>query len=128
MSKKYPKVEKEIFDKEIKSTPIDELFTLEKTSPVCFFYRLPEMVRTQYEIEYGLMLSDSDLQWIYRVKNNMDKYMKDICVDKFRNQILKYADDCDYFNFYEYFEILQPTIETIINGYNLYEEYPEYLI
>ena len=128
MSKQYPKITKEIFDKDIPSTPIDILFTLEKTMPVCFFYRLPEMVRVKYELEYDIILSDEDLQWIYTVKNNMDKYMYNICPDKFRNHIIKYADDCDYFNFYEYFEILQPTIETIINGYNLYDEYPEYLI
>lgn len=128
MSKQYPKITKEIFDKDIPSTPIDILFTLEKTMPVCFFYRLPEMVRVKYELEYDIILSDEDLQWIYTVKNNMDKYMYNICPDKFRNYIIKYADDCDYFNFYEYFEILQPTIETIINGYNLYDEYPEYLI
>jgi hypothetical protein len=111
----------------MKSTPIDQLFTLEKTKPVCFFYKLPEQIKKDYQQFYKEMLNDVDLMWIQE-KHWVDHYMIDISPDKFNNYIMKYTDDVDYFTFYEYFEILQPTIETIINANNLYEEYPEYLI
>ncbi len=125
--KKYEKIDKEIFTKELKATPIAELFTVEKTLPVCFFYRLPEMIRIGFELIYGDIFSDEDLQFIYRFKNRGDKFMKNISPEKFQ-WIIKHTDDVDYFSFYEYFEILQPTIETIINGNDLYNQYPEYLI
>ena len=109
------------------ATPPDQLFTLEKTKPVCFFYKLPEQIKKDYERLYKEMLNDTDLMWIQE-KQWVDHYMFDISPDKFNNYIVKYVDDVDYFTFYEYFEILQPAIETIINANNLYEEYPEYLI
>jgi hypothetical protein len=112
-----------IFDK---STPTDKLFTEEKTKPVCFFYRLPENIRKEYTQLYKVMFNDSDLMWIQE-KKWIEHYMKDISPDKFQ-WITKYADDVDYFTFYDYFELLQPAIETIINGNDLYNQFPEYLI
>lgn len=107
-----------------------DLFSEEKTKPVCFFYKLPKHIRDEYTPLYKEMLSDADYMWIQekQEKYYMDFYMKDISPIKFHNYIVKYLDDVDYFTFYEYYEILQPTIETIINGNDLYEKYPEYLI
>jgi len=65
--------------------------------------------------------------WIQE-KKWVEHYMKDISPDKFKNHIVKYTDDLDYFTFYTYFEILQPAIKTIVNGNDLYNQYPEYLI
>ena len=111
----------------MKTTPIDKLFTNEKCKPVNFFYRLPKDIREEYKkFWYKEMLSDKDLMWVQE-KHWVEHYMVGMSEEKF-DWIKKYTDDQDYFTFYEYFEILQPTIETIVNGCNLYEEYPEYLI
>lgn len=119
-------MKKEIYSLPNKPTPIDILFSEERTIPVAFFYKLPKHIRLEYEEWYRIMLSDVDLMWIQE-KNWVDHYMKDISPDKFE-WIKKYTDDVDYFTFYDYYEILQPTIETIINGNDLYKKYPEYLI
>jgi hypothetical protein len=110
----------------MKHTPIDILFLEEKTKPVCFFYKLPQNIRDKYTVWYREMFSDSDLMWIQE-KKWIEPYMHDISPERFE-WITKYADDVDYFTFYDYFELLQPAIETIINGNDLYEKYPEYLI
>ena len=110
------------------ATHIDDLFTLEKCRPVNFFYRLPFDIRKKYiDFWYKEMLSDEVLMWVQE-KHWIEHYMYDISPEKFREKIIKYSDDVDYFTFYEYFDLLQPTIETIVNGCELYDEYPEYLI
>ena len=53
--------------------------------------------------------------------------MENMNVEKFM-WIQNYTDDLTYYSFYEYYEIMQPIIETIVDGDNLYTLYPEYLL
>ena len=119
-------MKKENYIHTTKQRNTDFLFSLEKTQYVRFFYKLPEKVRTQYYIFYDQMMSDTDYEWICAHKW-LDKYMENMTVEKFI-WIQTYTDDMTYYSFYEYYEIMQPIIETIVDGDNLYTLYPEYLL
>lgn len=105
----------------------DEVFTSKKTLPVRFFYNMPEDLRFAYENIFEYLLSKKDFDWLKQHKSLIKIYMKNISPEKFI-QIRDHAPDFDYFVFCEIFQLLQPIIGSIVENYNLYEKYPEYLI
>lgn len=102
-------------------------FTSEDAKYVCFFYRLPDHIRNEYQAWYEEMSPTDDLDFVKQYAKEADYLMTGLNERKHK-YITNRTDDFTYFMFMKYYAILQPTIETIINGNNLYEEYPEYLI
>lgn len=102
------------------------MFHHDKFKYVNFFYKIPEPKRMEYTFFYNQMMSEEDFKFVTS-KTYIDYCMYDLSVDKFE-WIRKHTDDRDYFTFYEYYMILQPVIETIINANDLLNEFPEYTI
>ena len=108
-------------------TKFDENFSLEKTLPVGFFYKLPEKIRQEFDDDIKNFLIKKYMNWIEHHNNIIKYYMKDISPEQFI-YIRNIAPDFEYFIFYEAFIILQPVIEFIVEKNDLYKIYPEYLL
>lgn len=106
---------------------IENHFTLEKTTPVGFFYRLPKHIRRGYEPLLNAWIEKDDVNWVKQHEKITEYYMKNISPEQFL-YIRETAPDFEYFVFYEIFIILQPIISMIIKEYDLYNRYPEYVI
>ena len=104
-----------------------ELFGYDNTVPVNFFYRLPEHVRKSYEELYALILPNEDRLCLLRNLTWCHEMLRGITPEKYK-LIVATSGDETYYSFYQVYQILQPTIETIINANNLYDEFPECLI
>ena len=102
-------------------------FEEEKTKVVHFFYKLPTKIKDQYLDVIKEILPERDYLFLIHQARVCTDLLKNITPEKYR-WIVEHTDDATYYTFCHYYEILQPTLETIINANNLYDEYPEYLI
>ena len=105
----------------------DDYFTLDKTKPVNFFYKLPQKIRIKCEILYADIFGSQCFMWIEHNKCVGDFYMKNITFEQFK-RIRENTPNSEYIIFLEYYKILQPVIKKIIETNDLYEKYPECLI
>lgn len=105
----------------------DDYFTIEKTYPVRFFYKLPSQVRRICEELYEDIFGPECFTWLQNNKDVGDFYMKNISIERFK-YIRNNTQNVDYLVFLEYYKLLQPVIKNIIDANDLYEKYPEYLI
>lgn len=102
-------------------------FTFEKTLPVNFFFRMQASHREEYMPLFEVILPKKDMMFVNSKWNSCFDLIRNISPTKFK-WIIGHTDDSTYFNFLEFYNILQPTVETIINANSLFEKYPEYLI